>query len=155
MRRKERILFSENAAPRKQGTRKELLCRKLTDGFTGVYELEDGSIMEAHEWLDWDEEWESSPNPPIGAVYYDIYEDGVAVEGGVMGYDKGDKLSDLDGFMRDSSQPGISRMVAPAGSDEYDEIYYVLGDPESYVHVKKKFGFSKNRKSKKKRRRSV
>lgn len=142
-----RILFSENATPRKQ---RKGLTKKLRDGFEGIYELEDGSIMEAHEWEDSD--WDEEPNPPLGAVYYDIYENGEVVDGGVMGYDEGDRIADLDTFMRGSNQPGIARLVAAGGTDEYEEIYGVLGDPESYAPVKRKYGFSKNRRSRRGRR---
>ena len=55
------ILFSENEKPAhvctgcgrcRSENGKQLFDRRLADGFTGIYELKDGSILEAHEWDD-------------------------------------------------------------------------------------------------------
>lgn len=152
----QRVLFSENGKPAhvcvgcgRCGSKntKNLMDRQLVDGFTGIYELEDGAIMEAHEWEDSD--WSDYDTEPYGAVYYDIYEHGEEVDGGVLGYEPGDTISDLDDFIAGNNGNSIKRLIAPEGTPEYSEIYNALGYPDDYAKVKTKFGLSKNRKSNK------
>ncbi len=148
-----RVLFSENGKPAhictgcgkcKTRNQKGLFEKQLIDGFTGIYELEDGSIMEAHEWMDSD--WSDYDSEPAGALYYDIYENGREVDGGVLGYDPGDTISDLDDFIAGNNGNSIKRLIAPVGTPEYNEIYDVLGYPEDYLPVKAKYNLSKNAK---------
>lgn len=149
------VLFSENGKLAhvctgcgrcRSENRKQLFDRQLADGFTGIYELKDGSILEAHEWDDPDWE-ECGVDPPLGSVYYDIYENGEGVDGGVMGYDSGDTIGNLSDFVARSNSDGISRLIAAEGTPEYDEIYGALGIPKDYLPIKRKYGLSKNKKA--------
>lgn len=149
----QRVLFSENGKPHHTCTgcgkcrsknSKNLMERQLVDGFAGIYELEDGAIMEAHEWFDSD--WSDYDEEPYGAVYYDIYENGEEVDGGVLGYDPGDTIQDLDDFIAGNNANGIKRLIAKEGTDEFYEIYNALGFPDDYAKVKSKYGLTKNSK---------
>ncbi len=111
--------------------------------FPGIYELDDGSLMEAHEWLDPD--WEEDEEP-LGSVYYAIYRDYEEVDGGVMGYEEGDKMSDLSYFMGECNQPRIKRLIVREDEDGFDDLYEALEDEGLYKSIKGRFGLKNKRK---------
>lgn len=69
-----------------------------TRRYEGTYILCDGRHMEA--WETDPDTWEYDDGPePLGQIYYNIYEDGTEVDGGVMGYGPGDTLADLQHWL--------------------------------------------------------
>lgn len=135
---------------------KSFMNEQMVGGnWAGIYELEDGSIMEVHEWDDWFDESElDDDQEPQGAVYYDIYEGGEAVDGGVCGYKEGDKFSDIAKFVESGNGQKIVRRVAGCDDQAYDEIYETLDYPDEYKKIKSKFGL-KNRKKSSKSKKSI
>ncbi len=65
--------------------------------FEGIYAIavgEEYGLMELHEWRDWFDDDEIKDSEPDGAWYCD-YRIGDDVDGAVLGYRYGDRLSDL------------------------------------------------------------
>lgn len=135
---------------------KSFMNEKMVGGkWAGIYELENGNIMEVHEWGDWFDESEmDGDQEPQGAAYYDIYEGGEVVDGGVCGYDEGDKFSDIARYVEEGNGQRIVRRVAGCDDPAYDEIYETLDYPEEYNKIKSKFGL-KNRKKSSKSKKSI
>ena len=131
------IIVSENIGPMK---RYDLASRD----FEGIYELTDGSLMDAHEWEDgWfeDDEMEGDDTDPIGAVYYDIIsKDGRIVDGGVLGYRKGEDITELNEFVRAVNHVGIVRRVVGASDSGYSEICNTIDNLSAHAEVRRRYG---------------
>ena len=80
--------------------------------YEGIYQLDDGNYLEAHEWLG--AEWDDG-DEPLGAIYYSIYSslsnDAIDIDGGVMGYDLHTTLEDFNEFLASAAQGRIVRKV--------------------------------------------
>ena len=118
--------------------------------FPGIYELNDGSLIECHEWLE--PEWDEEEKEPDGGVYYTIYNNGEEDDGGVLGYNKKDKFSHFEKWLAENGQGIITRKIADEGTEEYDELMDAM-DSDEYNEVKSKFNL-KNKKTNKMFRRT-
>lgn len=82
--------------------------------YEGIYRLDNGLYLKAHEWLaqDWSEE--EGPEP-LGGVYYNLYtslaDDSIDIDGGVMGYDLHDTIGDFNQFLAEAGQGRITRKI--------------------------------------------
>lgn len=124
--------------------KKKARVDKLSDQkYPGIYEMENGSILECHEYMDLFDDGEPEP---YGSVYYTLYENGEEVDGGLMGYRKRDPVTDLAEFIESCGQGRIKRKIADEGSEAYQEIDNSLDDSKRYNKVKGKYGL-KNRKT--------
>lgn len=90
--------------------------RLCIQSYEGVYRLDSGNILEAHECMD--PQWAEDEPEPTGAVYYEIYgpsaigeSNPVAIDGGLMGYGEDDTLADLDMFLLRCNQGCIMEMI--------------------------------------------
>lgn len=93
----------------------EIEAQKLAPmEYEGIYRLDNGLYLKAHEWLA--QEWAEEEGPePLGGVYYDLFtslsDDAIAVEGGVMGYDLHSTLGDFNQFLAEAGQGQITRKI--------------------------------------------
>lgn len=120
----------------------------LIDGnYGGLYELEDGTIMNCHH-SDECQVWymlgpSDEPDPDVdGALEYSLYRNGERYDGGITGYMAGNTMSDLQGFMDLMKQGRIKRKIADENTREYRDLMAVIDDGPS---IKGKSG-QKNRK---------
>ena len=120
---------------------KSFMNEKMVGGkWEGIYELESGAILEAHEWEDGDWDEYDEDERPEGAVYYDIYENGEAVDGGVCGYSGKDKFSDIARFVKEGNKETIIRKVVAADDPNGRDLYEAMYDPGDYAKVKSMYG---------------
>ncbi len=128
----------------KSPNKKKAKVEKLSDQkYPGIYEMEDGSVLECHEYMDL---FDDGGPEPYGSVYYSLFVDGEEVDGGLMGYRKRDPFTDLAEFIESCGQGKIKRKIADEGSEAYDEIDASLYDSKSFSKIKGKYGL-KNRKT--------
>lgn len=84
--------------------------------YEGIYRLDNGSYLEAHEWIA--QEWDGEGIEPIGWVYYAIYptlsDDAPEIDGGVMGYNLYTTLNDFSEFLASAGQ---GRIVSRIGTE--------------------------------------
>lgn len=95
--------------------------------FEGIYTLDSGNILEAHEWMnpDWGD---CNGNDPFGAVYYDIFElsaigeeDPIPLDGGVMGYEEDNTLSEFNDWLRWCGQGSILNKIGEPEVSSFTE----------------------------------
>lgn len=90
----------------------------LYEGFDwpGWYRLDNGCRIRCDEYIGssrWEKEWEGFDPIPDGAVYYEIYDDGPdEIDGGLMGYMRGDTFADLIRFVEECGQGRIVCRIA-------------------------------------------
>lgn len=93
--------------------------RLHTKKFEGLYKLDNGDLLDCHEWYDpvWDEE----EKPPYGAIYYDIYEskaideeDPISLDGGTLGYSKHNTLRHFDTWLHECNQGALVEKIGEA-----------------------------------------
>jgi len=91
-----------------------------TQKFEGLYKLDNGNILDCHEWFD--PSWEDDDPEPFGAIYYDIYEpsamdedDPISLDGGVIGYSKTDTLKYFGRWLEDCKQGSIIEKIGETG----------------------------------------
>lgn len=75
--------------------------RDKNSEWAGLYKLATGEHLYCEEYVGcdhWEVEWYGSILPD-GAVYYEIYDNEVEVDGGVMGYMYGDSFGDFLRFI--------------------------------------------------------
>jgi hypothetical protein len=81
--------------------------------YEGIYRLDNGLYLEAHEWLV--PYWDDEGPEPLGGVYYDLFtslsDDAIAIDGGVMGYDLNSTLEDFNEFLAEAGQGQITRKI--------------------------------------------
>ncbi len=125
-----------------------------TQQYPGIYVMDDGRIVEMHEWLDPDwygdeqDEWSDEyadeyegEAPPKGSIYYDTFDRNGPLSGGVMGYDEYDDLTAFEQF--ESSR--INALIIREGDPEYEDLLDALQDGR-YDEVRDRFGLP-NRKA--------
>lgn len=87
--------------------------RLALQDYEGVYRLDSGNYLEAHEWIA--QEWDGEGIEPLGWVYYTIYptlsDDAIDIDGGVMGYDLHTTLEDFSEFLGSATQGRITRKI--------------------------------------------
>ncbi len=111
--------------------------------FEGLYELSNGHILEAHEWLDPD--WSEYDEEPDGSVYYDIY-DGLTegpIDGGVIGYSKGETMAYVSEWLIQNGQPAIIRLIVRETDPRYNDLFDALWDPSMFNDVAGDFGLAR------------
>jgi hypothetical protein len=93
----------------------EIEAQKLAPmEYEGIYRLDNGLYLKAHEWLA--QEWAEEEGPePLGGVYYDLFtslsDDAIAIDGGVMGYDIQTTIADFNEFLATTNQGQIIRKI--------------------------------------------
>lgn len=120
----------------------------LIDGnYGGLYELEDGTIMDCHD-SDECQVWymlgpSDEPDPDVdGALEYTLYRNGEYCGGGITGYTKQNTLSDLQRFMDVVKHGRIKRKIVDEDTAEYRELREAIDEG---LPIKGRFGL-KNRK---------
>lgn len=90
--------------------------RLHTKKFEGLYKLDNGNLLDCHEWFD--PVWEEEEKPPYGAIYYDIYEsqatdeeDPISLDGGTLGYSKNNTLRHFDIWLHNCRQGSLVEKI--------------------------------------------
>lgn len=99
---------------------KALEKQKLhTKKYEGLYQLDNGNLLDCHEWLD--PVWANHEKPPYGSIYYDIYdpkaideEDPIPIGGGTIGYAKHKTLRHLEKWIFDCHKGLIIEKIGEA-----------------------------------------
>lgn len=92
----------------------------LVSGYEGLYRLEDGNVLECHEWID--QSWDDDEEEPFGAIYYDVFKSSPdaplepePIDGGVLGYSESDTLMTFNNWLLSCNQSSIlAKIGSPA-----------------------------------------